>query len=217
MAVLPFRPTPFFANKNRAFWNLQLVGWGGAFLLRASAAIANGQPWDLLAVILVTTITGFSISMVLSVVFRQLIDRQPLVAWGMTVVILLVAVIVHASIDAWVQGIYFAGIRETTFAQRFIGLSYIPLTLLGGWSALYFAINYFLTVEEQADRLERAAGHVALPAQPAFPVQHAEFDQHSGAAEADRAGQCHAFAPVRFPASYVDHAARQPGHAGAGG
>jgi len=155
MAVLPFRPTPFFANKNRAFWNLQLVGWGGAFLLRASAAIANGQPWDLLAVILVTTITGFSISMVLSVVFRQLIDRQPLVAWGMTVVILLVAVIVHASIDAWVQGIYFAGIRETTFAQRFIGLSYIPLTLLGGWSALYFAINYFLTVEEQADRLER--------------------------------------------------------------
>ncbi|QIG54156.1 sensor histidine kinase [Altererythrobacter sp. BO-6] len=155
MAVLPFRPTPFFANKNRAFWNLQLAGWGGAFLLRASAAIANGQPWDLLAVILVTTITGFSISLVLAVIYRKLIDKQPLVAWGTTVLALVVAVIVYASIDAWVQGIYYSGIRETTFAQRFIGLSYIPLTLLGGWSALYYAINYFLTVEEQADRLER--------------------------------------------------------------
>lgn len=155
MAVLPFRPTPFFANKNRAFWNLQLAGWGGAFLLRASAAIANGQPWDLLAVIFVTTITGFSISLVLSVIYRQLINKKPLVTWGASMIALIVAVVIYASIDAWVQGIYYAGIRETTFAQRFIGLSYIPLTLLGGWSALYYATNYFLTVEEQADRLER--------------------------------------------------------------
>lgn len=155
MAMLPFRPTPFFANKNRAFWNLQLAGWGGAFLLRASAAIANSQPWDLLAVILVTTITGFSISLVLSVIYRQLINKQALIAWGTTAVTLVLAVVIYASIDAWVQGIYYAGTRETTFAQRFIGLSYIPLTLLGGWSALYYAINYFLTVEEQADRLER--------------------------------------------------------------
>jgi len=155
MAMLPFRPTPFFANKNRAFWNLQLAGWGGAFLLRALSAIANGQPWDLLVVILITTITGFSISLILSVIYRQLINKQTLVTWTSAVAILLGAVIIHASIDAWVQGIYYAGIRESTFAQRFIGLSYIPLTLLGGWSALYFAINYFLTIEVQSDRLER--------------------------------------------------------------
>lgn len=155
MSVLPFRPTPFFANKNKAFWNLQLAGWGGAFLLRASAAIANGQPLDLLAVILVTTITGFSITLVLSVIYRQLFGRQPFVTWSMTAVVLVLAVIVHASIDAWVQGIYLAGVSESTFAQRFIGLSYIPATLLVGWSALYYAINFFLTVEEQADRLER--------------------------------------------------------------
>jgi two-component system, LytTR family, sensor kinase len=64
-------------------------------------------------------------------------------------------VVLHASIDAWVQGVSYAGSRETTFAQRLIGLLYLPLTLLGGWSALYYAINFFLTVEQQADRLER--------------------------------------------------------------
>ncbi len=155
MAVIQFQPSPFFASKNRAFWNLQLAGWGGAFLLRALSALANGQPFDLLAVLLVTTITGFSITLILSVIYRQLINRQPIVTWGTSALVLIAAVAIYAAIDAWVQGIYRGETRETTFALRFLGLSYIPLTLLGGWSALYFAINYFLTVEQQADRLER--------------------------------------------------------------
>jgi sensor histidine kinase YesM len=155
MAVLQIQAAPFYASKNRAFWNLQLAGWGAAFLLRAVSALANQQSFDILALILVTTITGFSISLILSVIYRQLIRQSPLVTWGLTAVVLFFAVLLHASIDAWVQGVYYAGTRETTFAQRLIGLLYLPLTLLGGWSALYYAINFFLTVEQQADRLER--------------------------------------------------------------
>ena len=153
--MMRIKAAPFFASKNRAFWNLQLAGWGGAFLLRALNALANGLPYSMLLLILVTTITGFSLSLVLSVIYRQLIERRPIVTWGGTAVVLVLAVIVHAGIDAWVQGLYYAGSRETPFAQRFIGITYIPLTLLGGWSALYYAINFFLTVEQQADRLER--------------------------------------------------------------
>ncbi|MEE4316888.1 MAG: histidine kinase [Erythrobacter sp.] len=155
MAVLQIQPAPFFASKNRAFWNLQLAGWGAAFLLRAVIAVVNGQPFALMALILVSTITGFSISLLLSVIYRELIRQRPLVTWGITALVLFVAVILHASIDAWVQGVYYGASRETTFAQRVISLSLIPLMLLVGWSALYYAINFFLTVEEQADRLER--------------------------------------------------------------
>lgn len=155
MAVLQIQAAPFFASKNRAFWNLQLAGWGAAFLLRGVSALANQQPLDLLALILVTTITGFSISLILSVIYRKLIQQQPLVTWGLTAVVLMIAVLLHASIDAWVQGVYYAAARETTFAQRLIGLIPLPLAMLGGWSALYYAINFFLTVEQQADRLER--------------------------------------------------------------
>lgn len=150
-----FQPAPFFSSKNRAFWVLQLAGWGGAFMLRALNTVANGLPYSLLLLILVTTITGFSLSLVLSVIYRHLIERRPLVTWGGSVVVLLAAVLIHASIDAWVQGIYYGAARDATFAQRFIGLSYIPLTLLGGWSALYYAINFFLTLEQQSIRLER--------------------------------------------------------------
>ena len=155
MAVLAIQPAPFFASKNRAFWNLQLAGWGGAFVLRGASILASGQPPSGLVLFLITTFTGFSISCILSVVYRQLIRRRPLITWGGTTLALMVAVMCHASIDAWVQGIYYATTRDTTFAQRFIVLFPFPLTLLGGWSALYYAINYYLTVEEQADRLER--------------------------------------------------------------
>src|SRR3546814_6809420 len=55
-------------------------------------------------------------------------NQRPVVTWTMSVAVLVIAVVIHASIDAWVQGIYFAGTREITFAQLFIGLSYIPLT-----------------------------------------------------------------------------------------
>ncbi|MEL6709919.1 MAG: histidine kinase [Pseudomonadota bacterium] len=155
LSMLPIQPAPFFASKNRAFWLLQLAGWGGYLLLRMVVAIANQQPFNLLALLLVATITGFSITLILSVIYRQLIDHKPLVTWGGSVAALVAAIIVYTSIDAWLQGVYFGVGIETGFAQRFIGLSYMPITLLGAWSALYFAVNFFLTVETQADRLER--------------------------------------------------------------
>ena len=153
--MIRIQPAPFFSSKNRAFWNLQLAGWGGAFLLRLVIALANGLPLNLLAMIMVTTVTGFSLSLVLSVVYRNLIGRSPVVTWGGTAIALLIAVMLPTGIEAWVQGLYYGDARQTSFAQRFIGTIYIPLTLLGGWSALYYAINFFLTVEREADRLER--------------------------------------------------------------
>ena len=155
MAVLPIRPTPFFANKNQAFWNLQLAGWGGATLLRAMSALANGQSPDRLVIILIATITGFSLSLILSVIYGQLIRQRPLVTWGSTGAGAGAGdrrLCLHRQLGAACRGR-----RETdgNFASLFVGIYFIDLTLLGAWSALYYAINFFLQVEEQADRLER--------------------------------------------------------------
>ena len=152
MAVLPFRPTPFFANKNQAFWRLQTAGWSGAMLLRAMSSIANAQPLTSLVLVLIATITGFSISLLLAVIYRQLISQRPLVTWGVTALVLPFAVGFHAFIDAWVIGLYRID-NGTSFAQLFIGVFYLDATLLGAWSALYYAINFFLQVEEQNDQL----------------------------------------------------------------
>jgi sensor histidine kinase YesM len=154
MAVLPFRPTPFFANKNRAFWRLQTLGWIGAMLLRAMSSLANGVPLSFLVLVLISTITGFSITLVLSVIYRELINRRPLVTWGVTALVLPLAMSLYAFIDAWVAGLYYAG-GDTSFAQLFIGLLNIDATLLAAWSSLYYATNFFLQVEEQNDQLIR--------------------------------------------------------------
>lgn len=155
MRMLPVSPTPFFADKNRAFWHLQLIGWGGALILRSMIILANQQPLGLLVIIFVGMVTGFSLSLILSVIYRHVIKRRAIVTWGVTALALAVAVTLYASIDSWLQGIYYAGIRETSFAQRFVTLIFLDGALLGAWSALYYAINFFLQVEEQADRLER--------------------------------------------------------------
>ena len=81
MAVLPIPPTPFFANKNKAFWRLQAFGWGGAMLLRAMSSIAGGQAWSFLVLVLIEAVTGFSLSLVLAVIYRQLINRRALITW----------------------------------------------------------------------------------------------------------------------------------------
>ncbi len=152
MAVLPFRPTPFFANKNRAFWRLQAVGWSGAMMLRAMSSIANDQPLSFLVLVLIATISGFSISLLLAVIYRQLITRRPLITWGVTALVLPFAVGLNAFVDSWVIGLYRPE-SEVSFAQLFIGVFYLDATLLVSWSALYYAINFFLQVEEQNDQL----------------------------------------------------------------
>ena len=151
MAVLPFRPIPFFANKNQAFWRLQMAGWGGAMLLRTMSGLANAKTLSFLVLVLVSTITGLSITLILSVIYRSLINRRPLVTWGVTTLVLTLAVALYAFVDAWVNGLY-NGDEGLDFG-RVIGLFYLDATLMLAWSALYYMINFFLQIEEQNDQM----------------------------------------------------------------
>lgn len=152
MAVLPITPVPFFANKNQAFWRLQAVGWGGALLLRAMSSIAGGQQWSFLVFVAIEAVTGFSISLILSVIYRQLINRRPLVTWGVTALVLPLAVMLYAFIDAWVFSLGQTD-GNTNFARLLLGVFYLNATLLGAWSALYYMINFYVQIEEQNDQM----------------------------------------------------------------
>ena len=165
MAVLELGDQPFFSDKNRAFWNLHSAGWGGAALVRSASTIANGQPFSALVPVLISAVTGFSVSLILSVVFRNVIDRRPLLTWGVTGVSVILATLIYAYIDVWVLQTIREGADETPFAQLMVGAIFINGVLLVAWSALYYAINYFVRAEEQADqllRLEAAATSAQL-------------------------------------------------------
>ncbi|RXR27532.1 sensor histidine kinase [Sphingobium fluviale] len=153
MSVNPFQPKPFFQDKNRAFWNLQLAGWAGAFILRGISGLANGQPISFLAPVLISTITGYSLTLVMAVIFRVLLNQRPLVTWTVSILVVLVAAAIGAFIDAWVFTMQNRG-GGLASLQLLLGAYYLTVTLLFAWSALYYAINFYLTVEEQADQLQ---------------------------------------------------------------
>lgn len=152
MQVNPFQPQPFFQDKNRAFWNLQSLGWAGAFILRATSGLANGQPFSFLVPVLISTITGFSLTLLMAVIFRWLLGQRPVVTWTVTIFVVLAAAALGAFIDAWVFTTQNRG-SDIVSVQLLLGAYYLTVTLLFAWSALYYAINFYLTVEEQADQL----------------------------------------------------------------
>ncbi len=151
---------PFFEDKNRAFWILQALGWSGAFLLRGVTGIANGLPLDFLLPVFISTVNGYSLTLLLAVGFRLLLKQKPVITWTVSILLVLVAGGIAASIDSWVFAMR-NPLSEGGSLKLIIGSLYINLTLLGAWSALYYAINFFLTVEEQADQLLKLEGQAS--------------------------------------------------------
>src|SRR5438105_6133881 len=56
---------PFFADKNRAFWILQTIGWSGYFLLRSLSGFANSMSRIWLVHRLLLTATGYSLTLLM--------------------------------------------------------------------------------------------------------------------------------------------------------
>ena len=155
MAILELSDKPFFADKNRAFWNLHSAGWGGATALYAVTVIANGQPLSFLVPVLISAVTGYSVTLILSVVYRYVIEKRPFVTWGTTLLAVMSATLLYAYIDTWVVQTIREGADQTPFAQLLLGALFKDGLLVGAWSALYYAINYFVRAEEQADQMMR--------------------------------------------------------------
>ncbi len=155
MAILELSDKPFFADKNRAFWNLHSAGWGGATALYAVTVIANGQPLSFLVPVLISAVTGYSVTLMLSVVYRYVIEKRPFVTWGTTLLAVMSATLLYAYIDTWVVQTIRESADQTPFAQLLLGALFKDGLLVGAWSALYYAINYFVRGEEQADQMMR--------------------------------------------------------------
>ena len=151
MPATPPTPATFFADKNRAFWMLQAAGWAGYLLLRAAQGVANGMTISFFIPVLVSTATGYSLTLVMAAVYRWLILKSPLVIWTGTLATVAVGVGAYSIIDAWVFSlINRGGVFEGGLV---LGTVLINGLLLGAWSALYYGINFFLIAERQTLQL----------------------------------------------------------------
>jgi two-component system LytT family sensor kinase len=145
---------PFFDDKNRAFWFLQIFGWAGDFFLSSLSGFANsmGPMWIVHTALL--TATGYSLTLLMGALFRRLIKMK--VIW--TAVLSLAAVVVAAMafsiIETWSYATFLKpDSRPAGF--EYLGAILLNFALLAAWAALYYGINYYILLEEQITQRER--------------------------------------------------------------
>jgi signal transduction histidine kinase len=155
---------PFFEDKNRAFWILQSVGWAGYFILRTLSGFANSMGWSLVIHTALLTGTGYSVTLLMAAAYRRLIKQRPVITWAVSIVIVLLCSAAFSAIETWSYATFLKpGARPV--GVEFFGAILLDFALLAAWSALYFAINYYLLLEERHDRmvrLESQANHAQL-------------------------------------------------------
>jgi sensor histidine kinase YesM len=144
---------PFFEDKAAAFWKLQAAGWTGYMLLRSVSSLSVSFTLKSIVPVIIESIVGYCITLLLSTLYG-FYRRLPRVTGIMlSIFTLSAATFLYATLDAFsfsliklaAPGIDLSVLLATLF---------LNFTVLAGWSALYFGINFYLIVEDQIDQME---------------------------------------------------------------
>ena len=146
----------FFADKNRAFWTLQIAGWAGYFLLRSLGGLANRMGVSFILPTILIAITGFSITLLMGWAYRGIIRMKPVWLWSLTIIILVAGSILFSAIEVWAHATFYEPGWQPQGIE-FFGAILLTLAVLGAWTGLYYGINYYLLLDAQAERFERMA------------------------------------------------------------
>ena len=144
---------PFFEDKARAFWVLQAIGWSGYLILRSVSTLSNGFGLQTIVSNIVEAIVGYCITLLLSTLYGYYRRFPRITGVLLSIFTLGAATFLYALLDAFSFSfikLAAPGIDLTLL----LGTIFINFTVLAGWSALYFGINFYLIVEEQIDQMQ---------------------------------------------------------------
>ena len=147
-----FSARPFFENKSRAFWTLQAVGWSGYLLLRGVSSVSAGVSFDVLVPVIIEAIVGYCLTLLLSAFYGYYRGLPLVLSVLLILATLAAATFLYALIDAFTFSFTAGGPPGISLARLLVSV-YVTFSVLFGWSALYFGINFYLIVEEQSDQM----------------------------------------------------------------
>ncbi len=149
---VPLLSRPFFEDKARAFWVLQAAGWTGYMILRSVSTLSNGFSLQTVVPIIIEAIVGYCITLLLSVLFGAF-RRMPRIAGILLAILTLgAATFLYSLLNAFSFSFIKNSAPGVDVALLF-GFVFLNFTVLAGWSALYFGINFYLIVEDQIDQM----------------------------------------------------------------
>lgn len=144
---------PFFEDKSRAFWILQAAGWSGYLLLRTVSGISNGLSVEGVIYAIIESIVGYCITLLLSTLYGYYRRLPRITGILLTLATLAAFTILYAVLDAFTFSFIRQGEPGITLTLV-LGTVFLNFTVLAGWSALYFGINFYLIVEQQIDQMQ---------------------------------------------------------------
>ncbi|HEY0270473.1 MAG TPA: sensor histidine kinase [Sphingomonas sp.] len=153
-------PKPFFDDKNHAFWLLQSAGWAGYFLLRALGGVANNMGLLFIVPTALATATGYSLTLLMGAAYRRLMTARPFWTWSLSILLLVASSAAFSTIEVWAHATFYRPGSRPEGAE-FLGAILLDFAVLGAWSALYYAINFYLKLEQQNDQLEKLEGQAS--------------------------------------------------------
>jgi two-component system LytT family sensor kinase len=150
----------FFHDKNRAFWLLQGGGWLAYLTLRAFSGLANKMGVSFILPTIIVTATGYSLTLLMSAVYRRIITWRPIWTWTLTALILASASALFSVLEVWAHATFYQpGWRPQGI--EFLGAILLDFAVLGAWTGLYFGINYYLLLAEQSERMANVAAQAS--------------------------------------------------------
>jgi two-component system LytT family sensor kinase len=137
------------SNRNALFWSLHAAGWGAYAISQYFGALLQAQPIAYQQVIAIAAVSGFVLSMPLRPIYRRL--------WGRPLRTMIIGVLASCYVTALalrvVINLAYRYLVEPTWQFK------TPFELLGGslsttylllcWSALYFGIKYYESLQQQ--------------------------------------------------------------------
>lgn len=144
----------FFADKDRAFWVLQMGGWFAYFVLRSLSGVANRMGLEFVLPAAIVTLTGFSITLLMAAACRRLIRMRPIFIWTCTLLMLGIAAALFSALEVWAFATFFQP-GWNPEGVVFFGAILLDFSVLAAWTGLYYGVNYYLLLDEQSQHIER--------------------------------------------------------------
>jgi signal transduction histidine kinase len=168
-------------NREASFWSLQAFGWTAYFIAQYVAALFYPEKLgpDKLAgylyVLVVAAITGFGLSSLLRYAYRRIRDRPPGEVALISIAIMYPVALVWR---VFINGAYvvFMGEHEMfSGAARIFAGALISSYLLMSWTALYFGIYFYESVQRERMATLRA---VALAQEAQVKMLRYQLNPH---------------------------------------
>ncbi|MEO8063703.1 MAG: histidine kinase [Pseudomonadota bacterium] len=154
---------PLRHNRNSLFWTLHIGGWLGYALTQYLGAFIYEKMTGYLMIVTLAAVSGFLFTLELRYIYRRLWTRSPRV--------IIVGTLVCCYVFALLQRVVINGtwmLVEPDMEMRSIleifGATMSSMYLLLCWSAIYFGVKYYESLQEQREATLRA-GTLAQEAQ----------------------------------------------------